>query len=234
MKNSYIISQSGLLRWVFALLITTFLLSSGCTIIGLSLGTIGDATKSNYISLEPNVTIELKPGAAYRFKLKNGDVLAGKFVRWEREPTKAYIKAFSRVSRHEYVPVYGDSIVVTTKSGKQYYGRFYGFDHPHIAILSMPSRPGLTRIILDDLKVIADSRGNRFDIETMIAAIDSNQVPIITNLIVNVGTQTRRIGINEVAEIEQRQKKTGKLFGFLFGAAVDLAVFLAVAISYGI
>jgi len=198
------------------------------------MGASRDAAKPEYYTFKPSDAPALQAGLTYTITLTNQDRVVGKFIRLEREPNEEYMQAYSRFKRQSnlVLPSSGERVILTTNSGRELLGTFKGFDHPNIMVVHLQDRPRSSRVIIDSLKIASDVHGKHFDIISILDAIGSKEAPILSNLFIEEGVDEVRIALNDVREIHQRPQKRGKLTGFLVGAAIDVALTIAILAQF--
>lgn len=231
----------GLLGVFFALLRLT-----GCSLVGLGVGSLVDAGKPSRREI-PGWEVEtVKPGSKLDVFLKSGEMLTGKFLGVETAPKEAYAEKYSlareQAPNDNPLPSLGDTVTVVDSFGERGKGEFLGFDYLSI-VLKSEQKPEPVRVSLSPEGTILDGRGNRFEGTALRELTVRGQIPLLSQILVerqrtgpksspiqSFRRDTTRIATNEISQVQLHLQKKGKKTGFLIGAAVDVAVLIAVAV----
>ena len=212
---------------------------SSCSLIGLGIGAISDASKPDQATIQNHQLVAIKPGTICYITLRNEERLIGKFIGIDRVPEDEYAENYAKSRKQNrdvvFLPALGDSIILKLTPEKQLKGNLLGFDFNYVAVqLNGGTEPGL--VDLRSITTIMDSDGNLIEGKTIRNLISEGRIPlmsaiVIQNLFQNENDSTR-VTMDEVSQIELQVKKSGKLTGFLVGAAVDVAVVIYLACCF--
>jgi hypothetical protein len=225
-----IISMSILMSVIFV----TFAVSR-CSIIGLGVGIISDASKPDSTAIMADQKINIKLGTTLRILLNDNRSFNGKYIETRRLSQKEYAEYYSAKQKtltgHDDLPSTGEPIQChfQQQPHREYKGVFQGFGKDSLEI----QRSGLSRttvIPFNNLKGITDSSGRFIETEHIMDLIGSGQIPVFSAVIIeNEGNKTQ-VPVNEISEIKWKTKKDMKWKGLFGGLGMDI-VMLAIFIS---
>ena len=206
---------------------------SSCSLIGLGIGAISDASKPDQATIQNHQLVAIKPGTICYITLRNEELLIGKFIGIDRVPEDEYAENYAKSRKQNrdvvFLPALGDSIILKLTTEKNLKCNLLGFDFNYVAV-QLNARTEPIRVNLGIITTIMDSDGNLIEGETVRNLISEGRIPlmsaiVIQNLFQNENDSTR-VTMDEVSQIELQVKKSGKLTGFLVGAVVDVAFFV--------
>lgn len=223
---------------------------NGCSVICFGLGAAVDAEGPDTITVSAWKTEEIKPGASVRVILENGTEVSGKYRGTDRISEQEYADkyaGFREQKKQELIlPLLGDSIAVTVKSGSQEMRRFMGFDYRYVTIEPEEETPtsiaGTSRILamrtegdttsgfllVSDIDQILDARGNVVEVESLQRLASTGQVPVYAAIAVEDSLGERLIPIHEIDEIVAPKKKTAKWVGLALGLGIDFVILASI------
>lgn len=124
-----------------------------------------------------------------------------------------------------YVPGVGDSVSCTLLSGAAIDARFVGFDWGYM-LLSLPVAGQHRKIPLTQIDHVTDGLGNRVDGDTLKNYVDWGELPLVRTICVQTDTGAVTVKPHEVSKVTcitiARRPMYGKVFGLVFGLAVDI------------
>lgn len=238
MSKKFTLSLAGSL--VALMLIT----SMGCSLLGLGIGAISDASKPKQTTLLGMAAETVNPGAAVELTLKDGSRRNGKFVGIKHVPVENYEQAYNR-SREQrpagvLLPALGDRITVVTRPSaakepeKFWQVDFHGFDHD---VVRMNTKVGKERQgwALSSVSKIIDPQNNEISGETITKLLATGQIPVLAVPVVAVqeAKELTQTAVDQIQQIQITNKRNGKLTGFLVGAGIDVVVLAITAASFG-
>jgi hypothetical protein len=207
---------------------------SGCSLIGLGIGAISDASKPDEVSI-PGWKLEtVKPGSEVTLILRDGERISGMYVGTAAVPTADYAARYaecrSRLQKGDLLPALNDSITIFLTNGERLKRRFAGFDAQHL-LVTWQGRPEPARLALKAVRAIQDSQGHLLKAETVSELMASGQIPLTSQMVVQTSEGKTTLPLEQVQMVQVPAKKHGKLTGFLIGATVDAIVIAAAASS---
>jgi len=203
---------------------------NGCSLIGLTIGAVSDASKPDSLTI-PGWEIHIvKPGTKVNVLLKDGEKYSGEFARLERLSLEKYAEKYTSLQEkitEFFLPELGDTIVVALKSGIHRIVDFVGFDYNYedkkpkremksnftdiMCIVSANQFPDSTsdRIPVSNIDEIYDSEGNSVEGRVLERLAIEEQIPLLSTIVIEDSTGRSRFGINEVHQISAKVKKSG-------------------------
>lgn len=235
------IESKSFIRLVFCLI--GILCIAGCTIIGLSIGAISDASKPKQVTL-PGMSAEtVKPGVTVELTLKDGSRRSGKFVGIKHVPVENYEQAYNR-SREQrpagvLLPALGERITVVIRSStakepeKFWQTDFHGFDHD---VVRMNTKVGKERQgwALSSVSKIIDAQNHEIAGETILNLLAAGQIPVLAVpvMILQKAKESTTVAVDQIQQIQITNKRNGTLTGFLVGAGIDATILIIAAATF--
>jgi hypothetical protein len=213
------------------------LFQTGCSVIGLTVGSIHDSRmrKRNPISTDSLET--LKTGTAVKLTLEDGTHATGRYAGLEFVPEKTYEAWYSSFLKKEpagpMLPALGDSVTV------QYFlkdrpetilitdGVLCGFGASCFLIENKGFFPR-SDVPYSVLQKMTDSKGHSFTKDSITNLIAGKKIPVMDGIRIQGRTGIETIPMQKILEI--RRQNTGNTAAQMFfgGLVFDLAVFLII------
>lgn len=221
--------------WVaIALFGATFAIHvTGCSLIGLTAGSIVDATQKGSRTLPPTRFASFYPGDNMTLTLEDGDRIEGVYRGAARVPDQDYASRY-RPWRDDDVhatgfPRLGERVSVdhpgSINGGGE--GWFRGFAHGGIEL----GEKGAVRVIpITGDGTLRDSRGKRIPLARVRERVEAGDVPLSTAMRIDTDSGVRVIPIDAVALVSAPSHPNAARTGFMIGLVADVAV-VAVAAS---
>ena len=203
------------------------LLSSGCTLVGLAVGTAVDARSQKRhppVKVDGVQVARVAIGTSIAVVWESGERIEGKYAGVESAPRSpeydaSYVQAQARLSEVP-LPTIGQRLVVSMQPGRAVTGVFEGFEadsvlvHPDGQSVTRPYRlREATSLSPENRAALPSSR-----VQQLIA---ERRLPVLTRLVVG----TRRVPFDRVRTVEFRPRRhSGKRIGAALGLVVDAAV----------
>jgi hypothetical protein len=214
---------------------------SGCSLIGLSVGSMIDSGRR--VGPAARLT-STRPGRPVSVRLQDGRVVTGVFAGTEQVPAADYAAAYEtwrRSAPDTRLPRLGDALVCVRErwdstgfgsEGSALRGRFGGLGYEFVAV-NIPGQAAPVLLPLEVIESIADGAGNRVSwLGEVRRGVPRGDFPLLTSFNVRVGDGVERIRLDQVASVERSPPRTGKIMGVLLGLALDgVAIAFAVAMS---
>jgi len=232
---------AGILGGALALLLLGSL--SGCSLVGLGLGSVIDSNNR----VGPAACLATtRAGRPVSVLLDDGRVVHGVFMGTEELPVDEYAVAYEAWRRssasHSRMPMLGDSIVCVwtmwDSSGvrsKRFTlgGRFRGLGYEFIA-LGIAGEAALLGIPLAEIESVADSAGSRASwVSDVCQGVHRGEFPLLTIFEVQVEDRVERVRLDQVSSVSRTAPRTGKFVGLSLGLLIDGAIIALIALSSG-
>jgi hypothetical protein len=211
-----------LLSLVLTAPLTPFL---GCSGIGYAIGEAIDNSQPDTVTLRMEQLGALESGRKLEVIRHDDRRDIGEFVGLHPTPQDNYCATYDSM-RHALqglsLPAIGDYLDLSWFSGnKSMRVRFQGFDYNAIIFTSEDKS---TRASLDSLWRILDSRGKLIEIKGIQLAINSSQVPIVSQITISKDDKILHISSLDVKRIETGNPKRAKYIGAAIGLPIDAYV----------
>ncbi len=222
---------SWLIRSSSTLIISVILLGFyGCSIIGTVIGANIDASKPDRSTIELQELETVKRGQKLDILLRNGEIVSGKFFRFDRMPQHEYTRNYSSAKEQNNaltsLPNLGSQITINQNNGQQVSCNLIGVDYNSLEVREK-NQTDLTIVFLDSISSIVTLDGKTIDGIILRDLAVTGQIPFLSEIIIEEktnNTSISRIALNKVSRIEIHNKKGGKFAGFAFGLIVDIII----------
>jgi hypothetical protein len=239
----------------FALFAVTAVVGiDGCSIIGLTIGAISDASKPDTVTV-PGWRMEtIERGRSIKVILKDGDQVAGKFVGIVRAPEAEYAQRYGDFCQGQPeelgLPRLGDQVTIILGNRVTGEREFLGFDYHYpatedeakalsnlvvpnyVILVRSMGDTALGRVSLAGIDEVEDSQGNALDGKILANLVSEKSVPLTSTIGLEQLAGTTQVAMDQVYQIDVKAKKTGAKTGFIAGAIIDVIV-IAVAATSG-
>lgn len=203
---------------------------TGCSVIGLGIGTAIDSNGEDERSVPGWEILTVDPGTIVTIFLRSGNVVRGSFRGIVQVPWSEYVIKYKNAqetqNKNGALPDLGTKISVTLRSGEKFMGKFTGFDfdqEPSIATEGVWYGTNKVRFF----ETMLDSLENEIDVFFLRALLSDGKIPYRQAISIETGIKTR-VPFEDVSVVHVPAKKNAALTGFLIGAALDVVV-LAIA-----
>lgn len=211
------------------LLCTVLWFSTGCSVIGLSIGHRYDSSRPPATVTEWDDMVTVRQGSQMMILLRDGETVEGTFDGFSQLPVGDYAALYEDMEQSlfitGYVPGFGDTVTCMLKSGVATDALFVGFDFGYM-LLSMPVSEEMRKIPLIKIDHVADHIGNRVDGDTLKNYVDWGELPLIRTVCLQTNGGMVAVMPHEVSKVKcvtiARRPYYGKLVGVLIGATVDI------------
>lgn len=230
MKN---IIKTIIISPLFCLLILQFI---GCTIIGLGIGAISDAKKSDYKTISINELGKVKKSSIIIAVKRNGDQLPGTLLGLEPmnedEYAEIYNKYRQRVLTRHKVPSLGEISILLIKSGRKLNYILTGFDYDGL-ILKKSKLTNPSKILFAPLHEteIIDCEGNKIGTNTLERLVLSGEIPVFSSVKIQTLSGDSIVNLSNISQLLIPNKKNGRIKGLLIGAAIDVTTLIILALT---
>jgi hypothetical protein len=217
--------MSALYRSTVAWIVTLALATSGCTLIGLGIGSAIDHQNANI----PGWRLEtLKPDTRVDVRLTDGTYVTGRFAGLERDFGEAYRAQYegARGAAEDGadLPALGP-VTLERADGGSTAAKLVGFD-PGTAWLSFPDTARPRAMPLGVVARLA-SGGRTFKGDRLAALVRAGQIPVASAIL--VGDLPDRVPLSRVSQVRRPLGKTAREIGAFVGAVVDTVVLVSLA-----
>lgn len=224
----------------FMLLVLVYLMVqlSGCTLIGMGLGSLLDnVTPKESKTLYGDDIAAASPGKKVTIVLRSGTSLDGTFFK------------FYQLSRDEYAPLYpqderlgsgalrlprlGEKLSVVQPGGKTTDWEFYGFDLGGTIALRRPATYFIVKMSLNDIHGLRDAQGELLNVPFLKTSLNNAQVPFMTAVWLLSEKGKVIIPSDQILEIRMEKGKSGKTIGMVIGMVLDAYVIVSYLLGGG-
>ncbi len=212
---------------------------SGCTLANYGIGSLIDTARTREFGPEvfaPDAPAADTPrlGAEVKLKLRDGEVVTGKYLGVEPLPAEEYAERYARARASQtprfQLPALGDTVGLRMTSGAELKAEFLGLDHQRSVVVNAETP---LRVLTTDLREIAGSGGDTVSGEALDSLIINGDLPVVSGLALEVAVEERRrrvkrtrlIPLNSVVWAGQRPRG-GRTVGFVVGLAVDMTTII--------
>ena len=203
---------------------------SGCTLIGMGLGSAGDHETSPFKTVSAPDIAGVSPGKKVSITLRSGNSVEGTFLRlyslnWD-EYALIYPKDEKLGTGALRLPRLGEKLIVTEASGKTSEWEFNGFDLGERVSLRRPASYPTVPKPLAEIRGLQDARGEFYDLPFIRTSVKNGLVPFLTAFWLYSKKAKVIIPSDQILEIRMEKSKNGWLIGMAIGLALDIT-FLA-------
>jgi hypothetical protein len=201
---------------------------SCCSTIGLGLGEIYDSHNLEIDTIPLWDVLSYRKGTRLNITLDTGTDINAKYFGFQPVDEQVYTLRYNEF-REELpsdiiLPMLGDTINFTLKSGEEYRAKFKGFDYRYM-LSEIIDIKTTEKLPLTALELIVDSHGNITKENIISNLLDEGRMPIIRQLIVQTNSGLKPIFMDEVKLIKRYDKKNyGKIAGFILGIVYDMII----------
>jgi hypothetical protein len=213
---------------VAALALASAAAVAGCTLIGAGIGSRVDRnTRRN----SPPRTVagwqivEVKTGSDVILSLKDGRTLAGRYAGLERAQPREYVPRYAqRADAAPALPRLGPGATLTMLDGKTVAGELIGLD---LEAVWLVEGADVRRRTLEGARDLRDGSGRVFEAAALARLTSSMEAPLLSDVVVEVQSKPTRTPLDQVLQVSMPRSGHATLIGGLVGAAVDVAIVVA-------
>lgn len=217
--------------------ITAFLtlMLSGCSLIGLGVGLVADASKPHEVYVPADRAETLKTGQTILISRINKRTIIGKYLGVDLLTLTDYYKETyaeaQEQNRDEYtLPNLYEQITLVSVTSTQWRSHFHGFQRfgpgNEYILIKKSEESKLIPVKLTKLSQIIDSQGNVNQVEILRELLWKRKIPTVSSLLVSCDDEIVRVPIDEIDMIRWHPKKKGALTLFAVGACIDVILIL--------
>ncbi len=208
------------------------LLFHGCSLIGFGIGAISDANRKGGESVAGLAELRtLAPGTGIAMFTHSGSKVEGDFLGMEelnrRDYDRVYLAAIETLGVGGNLPRPGDTIFFNhyDSPGGRVRGLFRGVDPGTVVLWRATSRYSFA-----GMRNLEGDSARQLDLSALRAFTDEGRLPYITTGVrIQRGNDTVTVPVDDIVWIERSSGGSGKLTGFMVGAAVDVTVLIIAA-----
>lgn len=215
------------LRFLAAVLLAS--LASGCTVIGAVTGALSDARRPDWEQITCEQLSEIEAGVTLSVVTRNGSQCEGHFAGVGEEPVGEYQRRFAvwKQATGSTLPGPGDTLALyTLRRHTKAVVPLAGYKRKELVVESESGKGGLIHVTLANLSQVIGPRGV-FDPAMLDSTIAAMDMPVMNMFRVTIGDDTLGISFDQTKKVEKRVTKNALLFGVVCGAALDMAVYIA-------
>ncbi len=199
----------------------------GCTLIGFTAGSFVDDSKPEYYTCKVSEIDRIEKGSEIEITFKNGRKIFAELLSIEQNTFKHYDSTYQefKISEPNLLPLVGDTIQIFRKSKSGVInvpGIFIAFDYN--AMRYKPLGSNSINYVRNNRLNYIEYKNNK-QIQSINSNIDSLNVPLLSELIIQSNDNQHPISLAEISEIKIYNKKIGRVTGVAIGAALDIAAF---------
>ncbi len=202
------------------------LLLSGCTVIGMTIGSEMDRAIRREATGSAMRVISLKPGRSITVTQKNGQEMTGVYEGLRQRPASEYVPLYEEARANLFkttLPVVGDTLSVTLWTGKIMEAPLIGFGLQHMWLKS-PKENSLTNIPLSDITRIRNNRGVAFDSLKQRSMMAEDGMPSVMIVLLRQDSGDANIPTDSISRVHVHGKSQYWLIGGGVGLIIDYAV----------
>ncbi len=201
-----------------------------CSLIGLAIGSKHDADGPEIKQVSFDAISSVKLGRQLDVFMVNGNTVSGEYLGIGQisqiDYSDYYNECLNRLPEGFELPLIGEDVNVALNSGEKFTMNFQGFDfllHSLILVNTERSNP----LYMDEIAGIEYDNSKYIDMETLGRLVKDREIPIFSGIMLeNESKEISLITGNEINHIFVKNKKFGKLKGFLIGAALDIPLII--------
>ena len=213
-------------RTVLISILSLWLLSSSCSIIGLAVGAKTQSDSNKRVSLKAGEITQIDKGENVEIKTKTRDSVYGKYIGLKRKKMEQYESEYRQFYYNaEYgLPDINDSILVYDRNGFLQKEMFKGFDFNQLYVSAGESE-SLYPLKYDLIYYMRDRSGNTISPRSIENHIQSGTLPLYSRVLVETPERDVLVDFYDIASVGITEKKeNAALYGFAIGLAVDALV----------
>ena len=216
---------------------STIITLSGCSLIGLGVGSIIDASKpGTYTPVNQDST--LKPGPEIKVITTKGDTVVGDYLGLDYQtPTVYYEEQYANAQEEnkDTCPLPDLHQDITIETSGLWEGEFCGFcrlKRGDMYLLVRPTdNPVPAYLDMANVSRIIDRQGVVSDGIIVRELLDHDQIPLVSNMMIRVEHQTIYVPTDEIDKIMLNEKgHKAATIGFVLGLTVDVAAIITWAV----
>lgn len=201
-----------------------------CSVIGYGIGAMADSSQPDKNSIDFAQLKTMTPSFPVVIIMRDSNQINGKYLGTEMIPVSEYAEAYSQTRETmkaiHYLPALGDSFDLPSKEKVS----FFGFDRDRI--LFKDKRGTIRGGSIANIDSLVDCGGNITDFKIVNKLIEEGKIPLVTAINIMDATETKRIRLDNIEEIQIMAKKQGRLTGFLIGAVIDLLMIFSIRSAF--
>jgi hypothetical protein len=217
---------------IFVLCLSSLILFKACSLIGLGIGSIIDASSVKETkNIDAWKVKELKRGTRVIAVFKDGREMEGKFLGVKQASFEEYAQRYQKFRNNFpenlYLPDIGDTITLITTRDVRYDVTFVAFEYEAI-LIRMTDAEKSTLAHLRLFKSIDNRKGNVLAVDTLKSLFSQNKIPLLSFMEIEDINGKYQIGLEEIQYISfTTSKNSGKITGFIIGLTIDCVLIAA-------
>ncbi|UCC79047.1 MAG: hypothetical protein JSW64_12325 [Candidatus Zixiibacteriota bacterium] len=240
--------MSGLRQKTFFIFLISLSLSLyACSLIGLGIGSAIDRHRRDSYSDLPGWDIRtIEQGTKIRLFLNDGDIVTGELlaignIDWSEYETK-YEEYRGKVKGDIALPHIGENITAIDTAGKEWNIRYFGLDDKSI-LFKDDKQTEPRNIEFQRIERIISDSGDTAEIDKIVDLTYKYRIPSSTTVILRelddygrpllahyAYSKPLEVPLDQINQVQFKDKERGALTGFIVGAIVDIIV-VAVILS---
>lgn len=210
----------------FAFFLTALIMINGCTVVCYGLGGLVDTNNPEIVTIPQQEIITLRRESTVNVILVGGEEITGKFVELKKMLPGEYKIEYGRVKmmlQTSYLPDIGDTMELTI-TNEVYQGVLIGFDYGYIYVL-LTGFENPKRLPLTSVNHIMTNEGTRLESRQLSILIEEGILPVMRVMVVHCPPHMEYILPHNIEKVQYyRKPNTGKFFGSLVGALLDILI----------
>ncbi len=203
---------------------------AGCTLVGAGIGSRIDKNKRKNApprALAGWQIVEVKAGSDVVLSLKDGRTLGGRYTGLQRAQPGAYVPRYAKAAEGAPArPRLGPGATLTMAEGKEVAGDLIGLDLGAVWLVEGSS---VRQRKLEEARELRDGAGQVFEAAALDRLTTSMEVPLLSDVVLEVQNKPTRTPVDQVLQVSVPRSGHATMIGGLVGAAVDVAIIVAVA-----
>ena len=219
---------------LFFLMITFLQCSAfvGCTVIGFTIGAMSDGATPEHNTYKVSEIDYIKKGTEIEITFRNGTKLVGTLLSLKLNSLEFYDSIYHELTlgQLDHFPRVGDTIQISKKSNSNVEAILLAVDYNAIWLKFLESNK-IGAVNNNTIDYISFKGGNNINLVQLRDYIDSQNVPLLSDLIIQKNGTQQSIILADITELKKYNKRNGKLYGAIGGAVIDGIVILMIRAS---
>lgn len=229
-------------NFLFTVMLTFSLVYfNGCTVIGIGIGAIADASTPDTLIFSSKQLSSIEPGEKVTFKLQNNEEISGIYLGYKKILDESYKNRYyeflNTLPDKTFIPKLGEQIIIRAENRRFLACKFLGVNKGKIFCLSNGSN--YKSLNLREIRKISNIDKEEYSLNDFKRIIESSNFPMFKEnniskmpLAVIISDNKKRYYSEEgIKQILMFPEKNGILTGAILGGSVDIAVLIIIANS---
>ncbi len=207
----------------------------GCSLIGYGIGSSSDSSKPDEYTFPPDAVYSLERGADVIVTLRDSTNIRGTFVGIDTMPIVQYTNIYSRFMSDEgmqnKLPTLGDTLLLYSRAmggARTRRVQFLGFESGLLCVQGQGPR-SMSRLWIKYIDSLTFGGGTTITGRELSDWMGVGKIPYFSSLVLSREEDQMKIPLQTIELLHQPTSKNAKWIGLGVGAAIDIAIIIAVA-----